>query len=57
MLVYLTDLMIDFPGPGDDCYPEYPVIWGVINNPDAKAPFGETYSLTVPDRNENRRGW
>jgi len=57
MLVYLTDLMIDFPEPGDDCYPEYPVIWGVINNPDAKAPFGETYNLTVPDRNENRRGW
>jgi predicted metal-dependent peptidase len=55
MLVYLTDLMIDFPEKGDECYPEYPVIWGVINNPDAKAPFGETYALTVPEREGNGR--
>jgi predicted metal-dependent peptidase len=56
MLVYLTDLYIDFPEKGDECYPNYPVIWGVINNDEGKAPFGETYNLTVPDR-DKKRGW
>lgn len=46
MLVYLTDLYIDFP----DNPPKYRVIWGVINRDDEpEAPFGETHQLLVED--------
>jgi predicted metal-dependent peptidase len=44
MLVYLTDLEIDFP----EHPPRYKVLWGVINNPKiGPAPFGETHHLEV----------
>ncbi len=46
MLVYLTDLFIDFP----ETPPKYKVLWGVINNPGAQpAPFGETHHLEVDE--------
>ena len=46
MLVYLTDLEVDYP----DVPPRYKVIWGVINNPKVQnAPFGETHHLEVDD--------
>ncbi len=46
MLVYLTDLYIDFP----EDEPKYRVIWGVINRDDEpEAPFGETHQLLVED--------
>jgi hypothetical protein len=52
MLVYLTDLFIDFP----DEPPRYKVIWGVINRgKDSNfepAPFGETYHLDVEENPE-----
>lgn len=58
MLVYLTDLYIDFPEKA----PPYRVIWGVINREDEpEAPFGETHQLLVEDgdiespRNVRRR--
>lgn len=47
LLVYLTDLEIDFPKDP----PPYEVIWGVIGQEDKtmKAPFGKTYHLTVEE--------
>ena len=45
ILVYLTDLYIDFP----DEEPPYPVIWAVINNESGTAPWGETYHLNIKD--------
>jgi hypothetical protein len=52
MLVYLTDLFIDFPEEP----PRYKVIWGVINRGKEDnfepAPFGETYHLDVDENPE-----
>jgi predicted metal-dependent peptidase len=47
LLVYLTDLEIDFP----ETPPPYEVIWGVIGQKDKtmRAPFGKTYHLTVEE--------
>ena len=53
MLVYLTDLYIDFP-PAEE-KPPYPVIWGVINRGEdekLEVPFGEIYHLQV-DKDTN----
>jgi hypothetical protein len=49
LLVYLTDLEIDFPEE-----PRYKVIWGVINkhrhnDPELVAPFGETHHLATDE--------
>jgi predicted metal-dependent peptidase len=52
MLVYLTDLFIDFPEEP----PRYKVIWGVINRGTEAnfepAPFGETYHLDIEENPE-----
>jgi hypothetical protein len=52
VLVYLTDLFIDFPEEP----PRYKVIWGVINRGQETnfepAPFGETYHLDVDENPE-----
>lgn len=37
LLVYLTDLYVSFP----EHAPSYPVVWGVVDNPEAVVPFGE----------------
>ncbi len=55
MLVYLTDLYIDFPEEP----PRYKVIWGVINRKEESfepAPFGETYHLDIEDNPEQTIG-
>ena len=51
MLIYLTDLDIDFP----DKKPRYPVIWGVINNPNRQAPFGESFHIKIEDKEHKTR--
>ena len=55
MLVYLTDLYIDFPQEP----PNYKVIWGVVNRGGETnfepAPFGETYHLDVEENPEAMR--
>jgi predicted metal-dependent peptidase len=52
MLVYLTDLYIDFPEEP----PRYKVLWGVINRGKETdfqpAPFGETYHLDIEENPE-----
>lgn len=51
MLVYLTDLEIDYP----EVPPRYKVLWGVINNPKIQdAPFGETHHLEIDNPGKER---
>lgn len=44
MLVYLTDLYIDFPETPPK---NLEVIWAVLNNPEGEAPFGRTFHVEV----------
>lgn len=46
MLVYLTDLFIDFP---EEPPKNLEVIWAVINNEEGQAPFGRTFHIEVED--------
>lgn len=46
MLVYLTDLFIDFP---DNPPKNLEVIWAVINNEGGVAPFGRTFHIEVEE--------
>ncbi len=46
MLVYLTDAYVSFPAQA----PSYPVVWGIVDNPEGKVPFGEV--VIVPAQHE-----
>ena len=46
MLCYLTDAFVSFPATA----PNYPVVWGIVNNPEGKVPFGEV--VIVPAQAE-----
>lgn len=57
LLVYLTDLEIDFP----EVPPKFDVIWGVINprrknDLNLKAPFGKTYQLEIDEEQDRKLG-
>lgn len=51
LLIYLTDLYIDFP---DKAPKGYEVIWGIINNPDGHPPFGKEFHIKTDDEKRNR---
>jgi predicted metal-dependent peptidase len=50
MLVYLTDLYIDFP----DKPPKYKVLWGIMDNPEGKPPFGQAFHIRGEKHGRNR---
>lgn len=51
MLIFLTDLYTDFPEKA----PKYPVIWGIVNNPQGKAPWGENFHIETHEDGKKKR--
>jgi len=51
LLIYLTDLYIDFP---DQAPKGYQVIWGIINNPEGEPPFGKAFHIKTEEEKRGR---
>jgi predicted metal-dependent peptidase len=49
LMVYLTDLYIDFPEEKPKCIRQ--MVWAVVNNDSAKeVPFGEMFHVKIPEK-------